>query len=459
MYPRLVGLAWEAWRTGRRGQAAVGACQQARLPNLVQFARAHSPFYRELYRNLPEDIVDLRQIPPVTKPQLMANFDDWVTDSAVTLARVRDFLADKSRVGKRYVDRYMVMTTSGVTGERGIFLHDRDAVALYRALTFVRGWLPRMNTNVMWPALKKSNRLAALVTVGGHYGGATIMEAARQDHPWPFNRIKVLSVLRPLPELVRELNSFQPAQLVSYPSALLLMAMEQLAGRLQIHPVIVSSGGDWLGPSMRQQIEAAFRCPVHENYGASEFPPLAWDCCLGKLHLSADWAILEPVDSAYRPVSPGQPSYSVLLTNLVNRVQPIIRYDLGDTVVAEREPCLCGNPLPAIRVEGRRDEILYLETARGKVVPLQPTALGRVLNETPGVRVAQVVQTRPSVLNVRMEALSGADKERVWQAMADRLRDYLSAHDLAHITLVCDPAPPVRESGKLPRVVRDLRGN
>ncbi len=452
-------IAREAWRTERRDQAAVRACQQTRLASLIRFARAHSPFYRELYRNLPDDIVDLRQIPPVTKPQLMANFDEWVTDSAVTRAGISRFLADESLVGQRYLDRHVVMTTSGVTGERGIFLHDPNAVAVYRALTFARGWLPRMSADVLWPTLKRNNRLAALVTVGGHYGGVTIMEAARHDHPWPFNRIKVLSVLRPLPELVRELNQFQPAQLVGYPTALLQVALEQLAGRLQINPAVVSSGGDWLGASMRQQIEAAFRCPVRENYGASEFPPLAWDCRLGKLHVSADWAILEPVDPAYRPVSPGEASYSVLLTNLTNRVQPIIRYDLGDTVVVEREPCVCGNPLPVISVEGRREGILYVETQDRKTVALQPNALGRVLNETPGVRLAQVIQTGATVLNIRMEAVTGLDKERVWESMADRFRHYLAAHGLAHVTVVCDPAPLVRESGKLCRALRDLRGD
>ena len=59
----------------------------------------------------------------------------------------------------------------------------------------------------------------------------------------------------------------------------------------------------------------------------------------GSMHLNADWVILEPVDRAYRPVPPGVMSHTVLLTNLANRVQPIIRYDLGDSVVIEPDPC------------------------------------------------------------------------------------------------------------------------
>ena len=110
------------------------ARQQARLADLVRFARAQSPLYRDLYRHLPVHVADLRQLPPVTKPQLMARFDEWVTDPAVTRAGIGAYLADPSLVGQRYLGRYTVLSTSGVTGDRGIFLHDPDAVAVYRAL-------------------------------------------------------------------------------------------------------------------------------------------------------------------------------------------------------------------------------------------------------------------------------------------------------------------------------------
>ncbi len=455
---RLAAVAWDAWRAQRGGRAAAEARQQARLADLVRFARASSPLYRDLYRNLPTDIVELRQLPVVTKPQLMANFDTWVTDPAVTRAGVGTFLADRSLVGQRYLGRYRVMTTSGVTGERGVFLHDAEAVAVYRTLTFLRGWLPRMSLDVLWPTLRQGNRLAALVTLGGHYGGATVFESARRDHPWPFNRIRTLSVLRPLPELVRELNGFQPAAVIGYPSALLLMAREQLAGRLRIRPGLVSSGGDHLPAGVRREVERAFACPVRENYGATEFPPIAWDCRQGELHVSPDWAILEPVDGAYRPVPPGQPSSSVLLTNLANRVQPILRYDLGDTITLGLEPCPCGNPFPTVRVEGHRYEILFMRRPTGQEVPLQPFGVIRVANETPGVQVSQVVQTGAAALGVRVEVMPGADEGQVWNALATRLRNHLSAHGLPQVTVERLPGPPVRDpgSGKLRKVLIEL---
>ena len=100
----------------------------------MAYARAHSPFYRDLYQHVPEDGFDLVDLPPVTKPQLMANFDAWATDRAVTRTGVDAFIRDKSRVGDRYLGKYSVWTTSGTTGEPGIFLVDGPAQRLYNAL-------------------------------------------------------------------------------------------------------------------------------------------------------------------------------------------------------------------------------------------------------------------------------------------------------------------------------------
>ena len=73
--------------------------QRKRLRALVDYARKHSPFYGELYAGLGKDWI-LEDLPPVTKPQLMARFDDVLTDRAVTMARVRAFTKDLDNVGR-----------------------------------------------------------------------------------------------------------------------------------------------------------------------------------------------------------------------------------------------------------------------------------------------------------------------------------------------------------------------
>jgi len=322
----------------------------------------------------------------------------------------------------------------------------------------VRGGLAWMSPKRLGAILRQSGREASIVATGGHFAGAAVTELYRHLHPWLSDRSRVLSVLTPLPELVQALNDFQPAILLSYPTAMVLLAQEQTVGRLRINPTLVVTAAEWLAPASREQIAAAFNCLVRDTYAASEFMGIAFDCGHGCLHVNSDWVILEPVDEAYQPVPPGQASHTVLLTNLANWVQPIIRYDLGDSITVSPDPCPCGSPLPAIRVEGRRDEILSLQAANGEVVHLLPMALATIIEETPGVRRFQVIQTAPATLRIRLEVLPGADGPQVWEILADRLRDYLSSQGLPSVQIQKAPQPPQRDpvSGKFRQIWANL---
>jgi hypothetical protein len=208
----LPAVAWDIWCVGRGGPDAVRTRQQARLADLLRIARERSPLYRDLYRSVPAS-ADLVDYPAVSKRQLVARFDEWVTDPAVTQAGVTAFMADRSRVGQRYLQRYLVWETSGTTGEPAILLQDQAALAVYRSLTLVRGLLPWATPWSLWRRLRHGERVASVVASGGFYVAATMMEVARRHRPRPFNQARVISALKPISEIVRELNEFQPGEL------------------------------------------------------------------------------------------------------------------------------------------------------------------------------------------------------------------------------------------------------
>ena len=266
--------------------------------------------------------------------------------------------------------------------------------------------------------------------------------------------IRPFSALSPLPELVEELNAFRPASLVGYPTLIRLLTQERMAGRLTIEPELVTTEGEWLSPATRAQIEATFHCTVRDTYGASEFLVIASDCGHGWCHVNSDWVILEPVDRAYLPVPPAQASHTVLLTNLANRVQPIIRYDLGDSVTVSPDPCPCGSLFPAIRVEGRRDDIMYVQAADGRMVPLLPLVLGSVAEDTPGVNLFQIIQVDPVTLRVRLETETGADRARTWEELHRRLYGYLALQGVPSVEIELAPEDPQSDpvSGKFRQV-------
>ena len=88
----------------------------------------------------------------------------------------------------------------------------------------------------------------------------------------------------------------------------------------------------------------------------------------------------------------------MLISNLVSRVTPFLRYDLGDSVLMRPDPCTCGSPLPAFRVQGRAADTLDLRTASGALVRLSPSPLCHDIDRTPQVGQYQVEQISPTAL-------------------------------------------------------------
>lgn len=446
----------EVWLAGHGGAAGIATRQRDRLRQLVAWARIHSPYYRRLYAGLPLNPPDIRTLPPVHKHDLMAHFDEWVTDPSVTRVTVRKFLGNLSYVGHPFLGRYALWTSSGTTGEPGIFLHDPDALAVYDALQAVRFGATALTPNFLLRTLANGGRFAMVAATGGHFAGVVSVERLRQLNPLMTSNARVFSILQPLKALVEALNAFQPSCLAAYPTAATVLAAEQAAGRLSIRPAAIWTGGEWLSPGTRRWLERMFGCPVLDDYGASEFMCIAHDCGQGWLHVNEDWVLLEAVDERWQPVDPGTPSHSVLMTNLANKVQPFIRYDLGDSVTFKPEPCACGSPLAALRVEGRRDDILTFESAHKEVVRLLPLALSTIVEEGAQVFDFQLVQTGDRTLAVRLEQAA----ESHWVKVEHALKQYLHEQSLDDVEVQRDDTAPVRSavSGKVRRVICEAGG-
>ena len=194
----LLKIAWEAWRFRRGDGAAIARRQQARLQDLVRHARTASPYYRHLYRDLAPGPADLTSLPMVTKRDLMAHFDDWVTDPDITLESLkRDFLCDPTLAGALYLGRYHVVTTSGTTGDLAVIVHDADSWAMLAAV----GRRGRWRTIAAWKVLsgvaRRGLRVAALFAGGGHFGAAATLESARRRNPYFARQFRVFVDFRP----------------------------------------------------------------------------------------------------------------------------------------------------------------------------------------------------------------------------------------------------------------------
>lgn len=298
-----------------------------------------------------------------------------------------------------------------------------------------------------------TERYALVAATGGHFAGNATAQRLRLLYPWLAERLRTFSILEPTRELTQRLNEYQPTLLATYPTAASLLADEQKSGRLAIELKEVWTGGEQLSIAQRAHITESFGCELHDGYGASEFLAIAWDCGRGALHVNSDWILLEPVDKAYAPVPPGVPSHTVLLTNLANQVQPLIRYDLGDSVTLFDRPCECGSAFPAIRIEGRCDDIVRVRNGAASQVTLLPLALTTVLEDEASVHRFQLVQVSPTALVLRLEP-EITDTAAIGRCR-DSLAHYLQAQGASNVTLDVERCSLQRHpvNGKLRRVV------
>lgn len=446
-----LGTLWDVCLGRAFGARAMLAASERRLAEIVRFARAKSPFYRRAWSRLGEGMPKLRDLPVTTKAKLMADFDDWATDRSATLASVQAFIADRDRIGQRFLDRYVVWKSSGTSGEPGIYLQDAHALQVYDASLAAQLVTADLAARCFSGTMLQGGRAALIAATGDHFASiASWQRLARSN-------ARAYSVMEPLDSLVQELNAFKPAFIASYPTLLMLLADERAAGRLRIDPVIAWSGGEHLGERTHATLERALGCRVMNEYGASECLSIGYGCREHWLHVNADWVVVEPVDEDFAPTPPGERSHTLLLTNLANRVQPVIRYDLGDSVLVHPGRCACGNPLPAIRVDGRRDDVVVLRNGN-RELRVTPMALTTVFEESTGVHRFQIVQREPDRLLLRLAIGEDAARKHAFEAGSQALSDYLAQQGASSIRIDLDDAAPIADtrSGKLRQVIVDI---
>jgi phenylacetate-coenzyme A ligase PaaK-like adenylate-forming protein len=409
-------LQWDAQRlAGER---------QRRLRKLLRWAADRSSFWQarlagQGLENFKE--ADLPSLPILTRAEMMAEFDRLVTVPGLTLGRVNEHLEDLS--SDQYLDgEYRAIRTSGAVGTVALHVYGWEAF-----VTFVMQgsrWTGRRGEVPDAP-------LAQIFSCSPAHESGIFHAFSSFESGGPPSHC--FSGTTPLPDLVAGLNSAEPAveTLQGWPSIIRELALEKLAGRLELTPGWVSVAGEVCTPPVREAVRAAWGIEPSEFWGCSE-GTYAFPCGVGEgMHIADDLVILEPVDLEGNAVSYGQPADRVLLTNLFNLDQPLIRYDITDSMTITDEPCPCGCAHRRItKVHGRMDGAF--EFRGGVNVPRRD--FEAILLAWPGVADFFVGQTDRGV-DVAMVTSGSCDRQR----LGGQLSALLTKHGVA------DPEVRVRE--------------
>jgi phenylacetate-coenzyme A ligase PaaK-like adenylate-forming protein len=395
---------------------------------------------------------------------MMDNYDRFVTDKRLKLYEIQNWVRDQQNDANFYLGEFSPFMTSGSSGEYGLITYHRKELDVVRASGLAN--IPFQPKRSLYDHIRtisgyffgKKPRIAVLVIPRG-----TVEPMFRRIPTLHrlFITVKIISLLDPLDQIVEKLNEFQPDQLYSSSFFIALLAQEQLAGRLNLafsHPMSFISGvGEVLTEHTKNLALEAWNMRIQDTYGAVECYIMATSCSEGDhLHTLSNLCIIEIVDQYNNPVPHGQYGEKILLTNLFNFTQPIIRYEIEDVTGYANLNCDCGSPFPTLLpVKGRTTEFLYFKKPQGGYEQFHPYIIRIPLFYMHDVRQYQIVQTARNELTF-IYALQNQAVD-IEQELIQTLNEALAQRSLenhvkVHLKQV-DSIPRHERSGKYKYVI------
>ena len=334
-------LRWSAPRLADHQRDSVRA--------LLRHALEHSPFHARRLHGIDPDrfeLADLTSLPTMSKAEMMASFDDVVTDRRLSVQLTNDHLARSAVEPGLLLDEYVCLASGGSSGLRGVFVQRLEEFAEF-GTSIVR---PGIARQMAAGGTAEGTVVAAIMAVSPVHSSG--FGAAMLSGPVRF--VTVPATL-PIADAVDRLNALQPPALMGYASKLAQLAREQLAGRLAIAPRAVTATSEQLTAEARATITAAFGVPVVDQFASTEGLVGHSEPGGSVLTFATDMCIVELVDAENRIITDGAVSARILVTNLHNLTQPLIRYELTDRF--ERYPFLNGSGYLRAEVGGRAEDV------------------------------------------------------------------------------------------------------
>jgi phenylacetate-CoA ligase len=348
-----------------------------RLQEVVRFAYASSPFYRQIYDQAKVNPDDIKSVKDLTKLPLLPK---------ETLRR-----ADPLQVITLPASTpWIVETTSGSTGE------PLRIYRTWRDLYYIKAKVIRAFRQT---GLRFHHRQVILKSSAESLTGRHWFEN------FGILRKYWMSVADPPEQNLARLRHLRPQHLHGFPSGLKPIA-EILNSRGEIFRIpVICTGAEVLDDLDRSAIEQAFKAQVFDFYASREVGNIAWECpAHAGLHINDDAMILELVDDQGCEVPAGTEG-RVVVTWLDGRDWPFLRYELGDRAVRLTDPCPCGVTFSRLaRVEGRSDSRILLPSGvwiSGMVFQELRTvswaAAFRIVQDDPNsIRLQIVLRRQPS---------------------------------------------------------------
>lgn len=297
--------------------------QFQKLKDLIDYAYKNSKYYRDKYKKNDfhptqlNSLVDLKKIPPMTKEELLIHKD------SVQI--------------KTISEKLFFSETSGSTGKPLVFYRNKEWDAWHRASIY-RGY--------SWHNVKPWER-------NGYLWGYNLSFKQRLKTKLLDslqNRFRLFSYKNG--EIERFIKKLEKASFLGgYSSMIYEIAkiINESTKKIKFNLKMIKGTSEKIFEKYQFDVEKAFGQKMINEYGAAEAGIIAFECPYGNMHINMETVIVEEENN------------EIIVTNLVSKSFPIIRYKMGDYIELDKNLlCDCGIAHHVIKeVTGRVGKVIY----------------------------------------------------------------------------------------------------
>lgn len=342
------------------------------LIKMVRHCYATVPYYRRLMDERGITVKSIRTPDAITQFPIL---------------RKKDVLAAGNSIVSTKYSRWMMTTglTGGTTG---------TPLSLPRSLFSVGNEHAFARRQWDWAGIDFLDRTAYL-------SGRVVTDVNRTTgHLYaydPFMRELILSTYHLSAETARQfaeaMKYYHVKAIVGYTSSIYFLAKACLDIGMKVKLKAVLTTSETINDLMRATIAEAFECQVFDFYGAAERVCYIHTCEHGSYHLIPEYGYAELI-----PVRSSDNNHCrIIATGFWNSGMPLLRYDIGDTVIKSDERCSCGREFGVIKsVIGRTGDVIRTPSGR----EYGPTLLARVSKGANNILESQIIQDTIDHINI-----------------------------------------------------------
>lgn len=401
------------------------ADQEIRFMKLVKFAQEHSVFYKNLYKNIPTalQLNQIEKLPIISKEMLRKNIN-----SVYTIPKSQGVV---SKTGGTTGKSLEVLFTKGNFQERFALLDNFRSICGYD-LGKKTAWFSGKNLLSKKDVSKK--------------------RFWKTDNYYKVRYYSTFHLKKEyLSYYIENLIKFKPEFLVGFPSNMYEIAKFGIAQNINFPKDIIKGifpTAESVTPQSRAAIEQFFKTKLFDQYASSEGAPFIFECKKGNLHLELQSGVFEVLDANNQPAKRGR----LIVTSFTTYGTPLIRYDIGDSIVLSDRTCDCGNNNPLVEeILGRIDDFVY-SPENGKI---NLGNISNTLKDTKGIISFQAVQNHLNIIEVKTIIDKAIFTPAVESKFKQNWRDRIGENMILKITYVDEI--PVAKSGKYRMVQNNIK--